>query len=124
MKIQDVLGFQEIYPEIANIKLPLQTVYKLAKISQKLEQEFNFYQTNFNKILDEFALRNEDGTYQVSEDGASVKLQPNKVNECGRRIEELQNVTISDPEEYLSINELGDINLTLTQMNKLMPFIK
>ena len=124
MKIQDILGFQEIYSEIANIKLPLQTVYKLAKISQKLEQEFNFYQTNFNKILDEFALRNEDGTYQVSEDGTSVKLQPDKVNECGRRVEELQNVTISEPDEYLSINELGDINLTLTQMNKLMPFIR
>ena len=124
MKIQDVLGFQEIYPEIANIKLPLQTVYKLAKISQKLEQEYNFYQSNFNKILDEFALRKEDGSYEVSEDGTSVKLQPDKISECARRIEELQNVTISEPDAYLSIDELGDINLTLTQMNKLMPFIR
>lgn len=124
MTIQNVLAFQEIYPEIANIKLPFQTAYKLAKITQSLEQDYIFYQSSFNKILEEYALKDDRGNYQLSDDGTSIKIDPNKVQECSEKIEELQNISISDPVEFLSAQDLDGINLTLTLMNKLMPFIR
>lgn len=124
MTISDMLNFKDIYPILADIKFSFQTVYKLSKISKALEKEFEFYQEKFNELLDSYALKDENNNYIITEDGKSIKIQPEKITECAEKMAELYNVTIANPPEYLNIEELQDLNLTLSEMNKLMPFIK
>ena len=62
MKMLNIIQFQDIYSEINKIKLPIQTVYKLSKITSYVFEQIEFYNQEFNKILQQYGQKNEDGS--------------------------------------------------------------
>ena len=123
MNIQQVLNFQKVYNELANVKLPLQTVYKLTIIAKAVEQDYVFYQNVFNHILEDCAEKDADGQFCLTEDGNSIKIQTDKINECEQRLAELRQVSFAEPNVTLALSDFGEIELTLAQMEALLPFI-
>ena len=124
MKMLDAIRFQEIYPEINQIKLPIQTAYKLSRIVSYISEQVEFYDQEISKILQEYGQRNEDGTLKISDDGTSIKIIEGKIKECYYKIIELQSIQIADPSYKIDISELDGLSLTLEQMNILLPFME
>lgn len=122
MKLYEILAIQGFYNLIKDAKLPIKTTYKLARLMRRVEEEAQFYQTEFAKIVDEYALR-ENGQLVYSEDMASIKIIEGKENECNSKIIELKNLEIDMSEFSFSIDEFDKLELSITDMYGILPLI-
>ena len=123
MKMYEILDFSKVYNSIKDEKMSIKTAYKLNKLIKKIEEENNFYNIKFHEIIEQYAEKNDQGEYQYIDEN-SIKIKEGKEQECYKKISELQNLEIEIPNITFSIEELGDINLTIDTVNMLMPFIE
>ena len=123
MKMFEVLEVARLYESIKVIKLPLKTTYKFARLMKRVEEEVNFYQQKFAEIVEEFGVK-ENGQYQMTEDGNSIKIIPGKEIECSIRVNELQNLEVEIPDIRFSISELESIELNISEMTCLLSLIE
>lgn len=123
MKIYEILDFSKVYNSIKDEKMSIKTAYKLNKLIKKIEEENNFYNIKFHEIIEQYAEKNDQGEYQYIDEN-SIKIKEGKEQECYKKVSELQNLEIETPNITFSIEELGDINLTIDTVNMLMPFIE
>lgn len=123
MKMYEILDFSKVYDSIKDEKMSIKTAYKLNKLIKKIEEENNFYNIKFHEIIEQYAEKNDQGEYQYIDEN-SIKIKEGKEQECYKKVSELQNLEIETPNITFSIEELGDINLTIDTVNMLMPFIE
>ncbi len=119
LKFFQIRELNNLYPKLKDAKLPLKTSYQLSLVFDEIEKRMTFYQNEFQKIIDEFAERDEAGDYVSSDDGAGVKVQKGKTDECNARVIELNQIDIDIPDLNLSIEDFGDLDLTLDEVRVL-----
>lgn len=119
LKFFQIRELNNLYPKLKDAKLPLKTSYQLSLAFDEIEKRMAFYQNEFQKIIDEFAERDEAGDYVPSDDGAGVKVQKGKTDECNARVIELNQIDIDIPDLNLSIEDFGDLDLTLDEVRVL-----
>ena len=124
LKMQQIIEFQKFYNNVKNIKLPLKTAYKLNKLITQINTESSFYQQKFSEIINEFGKRDENGKLVYSSDKTSIEIEDARRDECLQKIEELQNLEIDISGIDFTIEELEGLNLTISEVECLMPFIK
>ena len=124
IKLYQILDIQTLCLSLREAKLKLKTAYKFTKLLHRLEEESKFYQEKFSKILSDCGQKEETGEYKLSSDGRSVLILPEKLDECNARIEELRNLEVEMDDFKFSLEELEGVNLTIMEMNCLMPLIE
>jgi hypothetical protein len=122
MKMYEFLALPNFYASIHEKKMPVKTAYKLSKLAKRAEEETQFYQSQFQKIIDEYALR-EDGQLVYSEDMSSIKIIPGKEDECAQKIVELRELEVDIKDLTFSIDEFENLELTVAEMSALFPLI-
>ena len=122
MKLFEVLSIQNFYNLVLNAKLPIKTTYKLTRLMRRVEEETKSYQTEFAKIVNEYALR-ENGELVYSDDMTSIKIIEGKEEECTSKILELKNLEIDLSEFHFSIEEFDNIELSVNDMYGILPLI-
>lgn len=123
MKLYEILSMENFYSSIQNTQLPIKTTYKLTRLMRRIEEEAQFYQSTFAKIVDEYALKENDQVV-YSDDKTSIKIIEGKEDECNSKILELRNLEIDMSDFEFSIEEFSNLNLTINQMNSIYPLIK
>jgi hypothetical protein len=123
MKMYEVIALQDFYAIVQEIKMPIKTTYKLTRLMRRVEEEVQFYQKEFNNILSEFALK-ENGNFVYSNDNTSIRIIPGKEEECAKRISDLREIEVSLEDFQFEIEEFENLNLTISQMNSILPLIK
>ena len=124
LKMNQIIEFQMFYNNIKNTKLPLKTAYKLNKLFIQINEELSFYQQKFTEIINEFGKRDENGELIYSSDRTSIEIMDGRRLECQQKIEELQNLEVDISGIDFTIEELEGFNLTISEVECLMPFIK
>lgn len=94
LKFFQIRELNNLYPKLKDAKLPLKTSYQLSLVFDEIEKRMTFYQNEFQKIIDEFAEKDEEGNYVPSEDGVGIKVQKGKTDECNARVIELNQIDI------------------------------
>jgi hypothetical protein len=123
MKMYEILELQNLYGSIANIKLPLKTTYKFARLMKRAEEELAFYQEKFHEIVEEFGVK-ENGEYKLTPDGQSVAIIPGKEIECNTRLAELRNLDVPIEGITFTIEELEGIDVSISELSCLMSLIE
>lgn len=123
MKMYEILTLQDFYSSVQDKKMPIRTAYKFARLAHRAADEAQFYQTQFMKIVEEYAQK-EKGQLVYSDDMTSIKIIPGKEDECAMRIKELKELEIDLTGFEFSIQELENLELTLAQMDAIFPLIK
>ena len=124
LKMNQIIAFQMFYNNIKNTKLPLKTAYKLNKLFIQINEELSFYQQKFTEIINEFGKRDENGELIYSSDRTSIEIMDGRRLECQQKIEELQNLEVNIEGIEFTTDELESLNLTISEVECLMPFIK
>jgi hypothetical protein len=57
--------------------MSIKTTYKLSKLARRVEEESAFYSNEFNKIINEYGKKNDNG-YVFSDDGSSIIIVEGK----------------------------------------------
>lgn len=123
MKMYEVLELQKLYNSIADIKLPLKTTYKFTRLMRRAEEEISFYQEKFREIIEEYGVK-ENGQYKLLSDGQSIAIIPGKEVECNKKLAELRNLDVSIDGINFSIEELGGIDVSISELSCLMSLIE
>ena len=123
MKMYEVLDLQALYASIANIKLPLKTTYKFARLMKRAEEEIAFYQEKFREIIEEYGVK-ENGEFKLTPDGQSVIITPGKENECNEKLFELRNLDVAIEGITFTIDELERIDVSISELSCLMSLIE
>lgn len=122
MKMYEILAVQDFYPSVQDQKMPIKTIYKLTRLGRKIEEELEFYQKEFQKIVNDYALK-ENGQLVYSDDLTSIKIIPGKEEECAKKITELRELEVPLDDFKFDIDEFENLNLTISQMSAILPFI-
>lgn len=122
MKMYEVLALQDFCVLTQDKKLPIKTTYKISRLNRRVEEELQFYQKEFMRIVNEYALK-ENGELVYSDDMTSIKIIPGKEEECSNKIIELKDLDI-DIDIVFTIEELEGLDLTVSQMGSILPLIK
>ena len=122
MKMYEVLALQDFCALTQDKKLPIKTTYKISRLNRRVEEELQFYQKEFMRIVNEYALK-ENGELVYSDDMTSIKIIPGKEEECSNKIVELKDLDI-DINIVFTIEELEGLDLTVSQMGSILPLIK
>ena len=84
MKMYEVLALQNFYASVQDKKMPIKTTYKLSRLARRAEEESQFYQKEFARIVDEYAqkqngeLLNRILTKKISIDEENRKVEMEK----------------------------------------------
>lgn len=123
MKMHEILDLSALYNSISNIKLPLKTTYKFARLMKQAESELVFYQTKFREIVEEYGVKEND-QYKLTPDGQSIIIIPGKETECNLRLLELRNLEVPIENIKFSIDELEGIDVSISELSCLMSLIE
>lgn len=123
VKMYQILGFNKVVDSLASQKLPLQLAYKLAKFKSGVSSEVEFYQQRVKQCIELYAERDENDKIIFVDEGKSVKLQPDKVDECNNKIRELEEMDVDVPNIKLTLAEFGAVEISLPEMECLLPFL-
>ena len=123
IKLGEAFKFQLFYSTIQKVKLPLKTAYKLSKIFSDLQNNIKFYQDSYNKIIDTYAKKDEEGNI-IRDSENLIQITLENPQQCEKELVELENMEIILDDLYLSISDLEMIDLTVDQMLNIFPFIK
>ena len=123
MKMYELLELPKLYESIKDTKLSLKTTYKFAKLIQRAEGELAWYQSEFQKIIQDYGVQ-ENGQYKLTPDGQSIMIIPGKEAECNAKITELRNLDVIIDNIKFSIEELNGIDVSISELTCLMSLIE
>lgn len=125
IKMTDVISLKELYPKLKNSKLPAKLAYKLVRIFDEVDKQAAIYTTMFSEILNDCAQKDENGNPILIENGTQVALVEDRIQECGERMTELNNLMVEFEIKYtLTLDDLDMFEgITLEDIKLLSPFI-
>lgn len=124
IKMHQILEFQLFYDKIKEKEMSIKTAYKFSKLISRLDTEIKFYQKKFQSILEKYGEKDEKGNFKLTEDKKGVVIKQENLLVCQKEVEELHNLDIEISEADFTLDELDSLNVTIQEMNIMMPFIK
>lgn len=124
LKFFDLAAFTEVYQTIKDTSLPFTLSYQLLSINRAVNDCITFYRDQYNKLLEQYAQKNDDGTYKISEDGAAFLLKDETIQEARQKFFELDNSEFPIDVKPIPINALEKLNLSPSNLTGLLPFIE
>lgn len=122
MRIQKILAMEEAIKNLKSKNLPIKTAYRLLKLAEFVAIESDNYRNLFRQILDEYAEKNEDGSFVVSEDGTNVILQKDHIKEANEKVSELNQLEVDIPYTF-DLREFENLEISLEDLAPLMDII-
>lgn len=123
LKFYEIKRFVDIYEKIKNTTLPIKVGYKLAKLAVQCQKEMDIYQSQLNKIIQEYGARDENGQLIQTENGDGIKIKEDKIQECQEKLNELSTLEIEINESPISIEALENVELSLDEIGALSSFL-
>ena len=127
INLQDCLAFQEVYSNLKEKIIPIQLAYSLTLLNEKNKTNYNFWQEEFNKILNLYCEKNEDGTIKMSDDQSSFIIIKDKIEECQKAIMELNNTEVEIEKIKIKTKDfekLNEVNLKFGDLEILLKFLE
>lgn len=124
MQMSSVLSAQGAIQKLQSKPMPLKITYNLTKLYKALSSEADFYNEKLNEIVQEYGERDEEGNLKPTADGRGVQIQKDRLEEAQSKLNELYTIEVTLPDIKLSVDTLGDVELTLEETNALMPFFE
>ena len=122
-KNENVQYLYQLLSKIKTKSFSVQTQYKFLKIMKVVQNELEIYQEQKRSLIQNYAQFDEDGQLIVSKEGG-IKIKEECLEECAKKIDEINSLSIQIPDIYFSLEELEPLGLTLGELELLEPFIK
>ena len=122
MRIQKILAMEEAIKNLKSKNLPIKTAYRLLKLAEFVATESDNYRNLFRQILDEYAEKNEDGSFVFSEDGTNVILKKDHIKEANEKVSELNQLEVDIPYTF-DLREFESLEISLEDLAPLMDII-
>lgn len=124
----NLLEVNEMNKTIQNLsskKIPLKGAFKLSQISNMINEHIKFYSEKFAKIVEEYSKKDENGTPMLDESKTNILIQEDKIEDCKKAIDELNQLEVDIDDKFtITLNDLGDIECTIQDLQGLSPILR
>ena len=120
---ENLNGLIALIARIKTKKFSIETQYKFIKWAKIMEEELAIVNEQKYLLLDNYAEKDEKGMFIMLDDGG-VKIKEEYLEECSKKINELNSRQITIPDITFSLDELEPLELTLEELFILEPLIK
>lgn len=117
--LTECLAFQDLYNKTKAKVIPIKLAYAFMKINEQNQNNCKFYQDEFNKILNLYCEKTEDGKLKMSNDNSSYMIIKDKISECEKAINELNSTEVDFNRVKLpatTLDQLEQVSLTLSEL--------
>lgn len=117
--LTECLAFQDLYNKTKVKVIPIKLAYAFMKMNEQNQNNCKFYQDEFNKILNLYCEKTEDGKLKMSDDNSSYMIIKDKISECEKAINELNSTEVDFNRVKLSaatLDQLEQVGLTLSEL--------
>lgn len=124
--IEQILDFNGSVDEFLEKPLNIKTAYKLAMIKRQTDEQTDFYQTSFFKILNEYGKKDENGELQRVQEGVNegnVLIQEDKLVECNNALSDLMGLEVEINNYNLKLGDFGDMEVSADDLATIIPFL-
>lgn len=123
IKMFQVFRVLDIYARVKGLKVPAKVAYKFNKLCIDLDADNKFYNEELNKILQQYANKNEDGSFKRTEAGG-IDIKEDQIEAAQKEIDGLYNLEIDAPDIKFTVDELDGLELSIEDFNVMLPFIE
>ena len=124
LKMSNIILLKGVCENLKTQKTSVKTAYKISKILTAVEKEFEFYQTKFVEIVNEYAEKDENGQPIMTDGGNGVKINPEKIAEAQTKMLELETIKTELNITPLSLDELEGLEISISDMQNLSCIIE
>lgn len=124
VKMYEILRMKDIFQRLLDRKMPVRLAYKMNNFTLAIDKELGFYHQELNKILQEYAQKDERGEFLLSEDREQVLIKPEYTETVRDKIVELESLDIDFPDKKITLDELDRFDFTIAELNALMPILE
>lgn len=124
LKMSNIIALKGVCENLKSQKTSVKTAYKISKILNAVEKEFEFYQTKFAEIVNEYSEKDENGQPILINDGQGVKIQPDKISEAQTKMIELEAIEVDLTISPLTLDELEGLEISISDMQTLSYIIE
>ena len=122
MKLSNVIRLNEIISLKASSVIDIKLAYKIVKLNRHIDPDVRFYYETRQKLLNELASKNEDGTFKIENDNYSF-TDENQTT-FNEKMTELVNTEVDIPDTLkFTLDELKDLELSVSDVFILEPII-
>lgn len=122
-KGENLQSLAEIIDKIKSKNFSIETQYKFLKINQAVIAELEIFAQQKDYLIQTYGEIDEQGKVIMLEDGR-IKIKNECLEECAAKIREINDMQVTIPDLYFSLDELEPLGLTLGELMLLEPFIK
>lgn len=123
IKRSECLNIINLIKKLKDKVFNIETQYKFLLINKQCEQEEELYSQQLQFIIDKYGEKDDSNNLVYNESGG-IKIQTETQNECLKLIKQLEKSDASFPDIYFTFEELDNLELTLSELQTLEPFIK
>lgn len=124
LNMSELLEMDILINKLKDIKTSIKTAYKFSKLGREIAREKEFYQIQLNNIIDKYGEKDENGQFILTDNGAGVRIQKDKMNDCQKEIVELSELEVELTDIKISVEELENFEISARELEVLMPFIE
>lgn len=122
-QMSQLIHFNVFYKEVKATKIPVKTAYKLNKLINTINEHVVFYQEQIRNLLQDYAEKDDKGEYIYTNDNIGIKIKKESQQEFVEKVNELLTLDVELPDITFSIEEFGNIELTMESFNIITPFL-
>ena len=123
MNIVTFINAVKIFNQFGQVKVSARLAYKIVKLCKSAQIEEEFYNARRNEIINEYALRDENGQIVVSNDGV-IRIIEDKMDAANNALKELNDIEVEVPNIKFTLSELDEFKLSIADMFALDAFIE
>lgn len=112
---KQIVNNSMILMEISRKELPIKVSYALAKNIVKIEKELEIYNSERQKLLDKYCVKDENGKNKVDEN-KNLKIQEEYLKDWERDIKELENIELEIDIHKFRLDELNGYNMSPSEL--------
>ncbi|MEG2246299.1 MAG: DUF1617 family protein [Peptostreptococcaceae bacterium] len=103
---------------LSNTQLPIRVSYAIAKNISKIEKELKIYNSERQKLLDKYCIKDDDGKNKIDEDN-QLKIADENLEDWNKEINELLDIEVDIDIHKFNVDDLLNSNCLLAA-NELM----
>lgn len=101
--------------EIAQKQLPIKASYAIAKNIAKLEAELKTYNTEREKLIEKYSVKDDKGKTSIDEN-SQIKIQENHLDDWSKDIQELLAIENEVDIHKFSVEALNGYNMSASEL--------
>jgi hypothetical protein len=115
LSLNDILNSSETINTIMGQSFKGSLAFKIARLARELDKEMTTFNTERQKILEKYCVKDENGQLKTNENG-TVQVEPDKINEFNEEFTSLLETEVEINADKLPMDSIDNFDITPQQM--------